>query len=208
MQNNPRPPLDRHSIWGLLLIGVGALFLMDSLNIFAFSGRLILSIAFFGGAAVFLSVVVNSPQNWWALFPAFMLGFIGLMIGKPTFALGFIPDGSLFLGGMGLCFLAVYAIRRDHFWPIIPGGVLLTLALVSGMHGYGGWLFFFGLAATFAVVFQVAGARREDSWALIVAVACAALGVLILGGMLLRLLFPVILVGLGVYLLIRSPRNQ
>ena len=54
-------------------------------------------------------------------------------------------------------FWAVYLRGRENWWAIIPGGVLLTLALVTGLSSAVGGMaipvvLFLGLALTFAVL--------------------------------------------------------
>jgi hypothetical protein len=205
--------LDPRSLVGVVLIGLGALFLLGTFGIFRLVASMVVAMAFLAGAATFAMVFLNNRRHWWAIFPAFMLGFIGLNIGFRWLLPYVGGSGTLFLGGLGLSFLAVYAVERTHWWPLIPGGALLSLALVTASHWLlpgiaGGALLFFGLAFTFATVYQLAGARRQDSWALIVAAACGGIGLLALGGMIIRLMFPVLLVAAGLYLLLRMPRNQ
>jgi hypothetical protein len=149
--------LDPRSLVGVLLIGLGALFLLGTLGIFQMVASMVIAMVFLAGAAACGLIFLNNRQQWWAIFPAFMLGFIGLHIGFGWLLPVVGGSGTLFLGGLGLSFLAVYAVQRAHWWPVIPGGVLLSLAL---------------------------------------------------GGMIIRILFPVLLVGAGLYLLARMPRKQ
>jgi hypothetical protein len=213
MHTDWRRKLDPRAAFGLVLVLIGALFLLQTLGLYRNVGNLMVSLVFLAGAAACVLVVLGDRRQWWALFPAFVLGFVGFEIGFSRLLRLVGGEGSLFLGGLGLCFLVIYAIRRDHWWPVIPGGVLLTLGALAGPHWYLNWmnpgaLFFFGLAVTFAAVYGLAGARPQDSWALIVVAATAGLGLLILGGAILKFLIPLVLVGAGVYLLLRPSRNN
>ncbi|MFZ5827620.1 MAG: hypothetical protein ACOY94_25230 [Bacillota bacterium] len=206
-----RNPVDRGTIWGILLVSIGALFLLQTMDIVNFAWQVIIGIGFLIGAAIFGGVFAQDRRQWWAVFPAFALGFIGLMILLDELTPGFRLGGSLFLGGLGLAFAAVYAANdRQYFWPIIPAGVLFTLATVAGLDAMlpwidTGWVFFGGLAATFALVWWET--RQQQRWALIVALACGGMATLILIGSLMRFLFPLALVGIGVYLLTRQQRT-
>jgi hypothetical protein len=206
-----RNPVDGSTIWGILLVCIGALFLLQTLDILHFAWQMTVALGFLIGAALFGAVFARDRRQWWALFPAFALGFIGLMIGLDELAPGFRLGGSLFLGGLGLAFAAVYAANdRRHFWPIIPAGVLFTLATVAGINQFlpmidSGWMFFGGLALTFAFVWHET--NHAQQWALIVALACGALAALVLIGSLMKFFFPLALVAVGVYLLMRQSRT-
>jgi hypothetical protein len=114
-------------------------------------------------------------------------------------------EGVSFLGLTGLGFLLAYVLRPSEWWVLIPGGVLLTLALVALVEALwpgldAAWLLFLGFAATFGVLFAL-GHR----WAL-----WPALGLLVPlafwegVGEALGYLFPLALVFLGVWLLWRG----
>lgn len=201
-----KSPIEKGTILGLLLVGIGALFLLQNLGIVAGVGRFAVALGFLGGAAIFLLIGLRDHRQWWAFFPAFGLGFVGLQISIP----GWGGGGSLFLGGLGLVFAAIYAVQRTHYWPIIPAGVLLTLCVVSGLDAWfpalsTGWLFFAGLAVTFGTVYYVD--RQGAGWAAIVAVVTGLLGLLDLVGSLMKYLFPVALVLGGLYLLMRPQQR-
>ncbi|MFZ5815686.1 MAG: hypothetical protein ACOY93_10350 [Bacillota bacterium] len=205
-----RNPVDKGVIWGTLLVTVGALFLLQSLGLLHFAWKMTIALGFLIGAVLFGAVFARDRRQWWAILPAFALGFIGLMIGLDELVPRFRFEGSLFLGGLGFAFAAIYAATdRRHFWPIIPAGVLLTLATVSGLDTLmpwfdGGAVFFTGLALTFGTVWWES--RQQQQWALLVAVACGGLATLILVGSLMRFFFPLALIAVGVFLLLRQQR--
>ncbi|MDF2630015.1 MAG: conserved rane protein of unknown function [Symbiobacteriaceae bacterium] len=200
--------LDKNWIIGVLLIGFGALFLLGQFNVVHFLRDTIIGLMFLGGAAVFLSVFATDKQKWWALFPAAGLGFSGLRILMPN---GGNIMGTIFFLLLGGAFLAVHATRRDQVWPLIPGGVMLTLAAVTFIETIsfnlfdGGVIFFFGLAATFVAVWYRALDRHRYSWALIVAAVLGGIGCLVLigsvMGMFLKFIVPVGMILIGVYAL-------
>ncbi len=203
---------EKGTIWGLLLVAGGALLLLQTLGIFHGAGTLTVGLGFLLGGAAFTAVYVRNRNSWWALFPAFGMGFIGLaIIGDlvlPRLDLG----GLVFLGGLGLVFALIYAGNRQHFWPIIPAGSLFTLALISGVNDLlpfrfdDGWIFFTGLALTFGFVWYES--RQRAQWALVVALILGGLAFLTIAGSLIRYLFPVALVLVGVYMLTRPQRNS
>jgi hypothetical protein len=85
--------------------------------------------------------------------------------------------GFAFLGGLGIGFFAIYISRRDMWWAIIPGGVLLTLGINSALtEAYSivdtGGVFFAGLGITFLLVALLA----RMNWAYIPAAALLVIG--------------------------------
>lgn len=137
----------------------------------------------------------------------------GLLLLMGNFNIVFWPlralSGALALGIPGLIFASVYAGNRDQWWAIIPAGVLLTLAGVSLVEsllpwGNTGWIFFFGLAVTFGLVWRETGGVQR--WARVTALICLALAAINLLGSLIRFALPLALVALGVYLL--TGRNR
>ncbi|GAB4400150.1 MAG: hypothetical protein OHK0052_23790 [Anaerolineales bacterium] len=101
--------------------------------------------------------------------------------------LGILPLGSLFWGTLlaagGVYFVGWFAMRREHWWALIPGFTLLGLAstvLVSVFSPrlgnlYGGTLLFGGIAVGFFGVY--ATAPRAHWWALIPGGVLFTLGV-------------------------------
>lgn len=202
----------RGSAAGLVLIGLGALLLLQTMGIFHYTGKMMMGFIFLGGAALAGVVFLQERRSWWAIFPAFMMGFIGLNLLMDVVWPRFNANGFLFLGGLGLSFLAVHLVNRQWAWPVIPGGFFLSLAAVTGFDRVLPWfndglVLFVGWAVTFAAYYWVAGQRRQDQWALVVCAVCLGISLLILGGILIRLVFPLLLVLLGIYLLTRHNRN-
>jgi hypothetical protein len=202
---------------GLLLVLAGGLFLLQNFGIVRFAWNLLWTMLFIAGAAAFLVVFVsNSHDNWWAAIPGFTLAGLSGLIAMGTL-FPWMADrfgGSLFLGSIGLAFWAVYAVRREHWWAVIPGGVLFTLAFVAFLgsaedSGFGaGGAFFLGLAATFALVYVLPTPEGRMTWAIIPAGILAVMGVLLLAAMgnLINYVWPIALIGGGLVLVLRTLR--
>lgn len=207
-------------IAGLFLIGAGALFLLQNLRIIRLGGLGDLFIAaFFGlGALAFLSVFLANREQWWSLIPAGALfGVSGLiamdwLLPSVASALG----GSFFLGSLSLPFWLIFATQRKHWWAIIPGGILLTLAAVAGAGNllagsFGGILFFLGLSATFGALYVLPMAKDKARmrWALIPAIFCLGMAFVVAASLstIAGAIWPLALILIGLYLLIR-PRRQ
>jgi hypothetical protein len=199
---------------GLLLTAAGVVYLLQNFGVLPFAQWLWAG-GFALGAMTFVALYLNDRAQWWALIPAGALAGLCLtvLIGQLDSrwaALG----GSAFLGCLGLGFGAVYALHRDHWWSLIPGGALITLAVVAGVSDLGGGLasggiFFIGLGLTFALVALLPNPPPPMRWAWIPAGVLLALGVLAFFGALSlwNWLGPIALIAAGVFLLIRTLRK-
>lgn len=167
---------------GVLLIAAGGFFLLQQIFQIPFGG-LFIGLLFALAGAVFLFFLVQDRAKWWAAIPGFTLLGLGALIGLSALfpEVGRRIGGSIFLGFIALGFLVVYLLQTSQWWPIIPAGVLFTLALVAGLPGgeLGGSVFFLGVGATFALL-GLHPMGKKDKWPWIPAGICLALGVLIL----------------------------
>lgn len=211
--------LETRLVAGLILVLAGVVFLLQNLRIIRLGGLgdLVIASLFGLGALAFLAVYIANRQHWWSLIPAGALfgisGLIGLEAIAPRVASAF--GGSLFLGSLGLAFWLIYVTDRQHWWAIIPGGVLSTLALVAGADriipgGFGGAIFFLGLAATFGLLYFVPVTDKAHTrWALIPAAICLVLAFIVAASLstLAGYIWPLALILVGIYLLIR-PRQK
>lgn len=194
-------------LWiGGLLIFLGALNLLNNLNIISGVSRIFWGIVFGGAGLYCLYHLLNNKADWWAAFPAFVL--LGLAVSP---FLG-IFSGLGFLGTIGLAFWWVYFADTQRWWAIIPGGVLLTLGVISvldnGTGAKNGGLLFLGLGLTFILVAILPGGKSR-SWALIPGVALLVFGAFLstpLAG-LTAYLWPAILIVLGGYFVVRFFRS-
>ena len=207
--------LDMRLIAGLLLIAGGVFYLLTNMGIIRWGG-LVWAGAFAVGALAFFAAVINDRKQWWFVIPGMTLLALAVLIGLDYFAptLSERVGGPLFLGGVGLSFLVIYALDRKLWWAIIPAGALLTLAAVAGLDNVeafnGGGVLFLGLGLTFGLLaLAPVDNGKALRWAFIPA------GILLLmGGMLLvgferaiGYLWPVALIVGGGLLLFRAWRR-
>jgi hypothetical protein len=204
-------------LWGLLLITGGILFLLDSLGIAAVGS--VVWPALIGIASLaFLFIFATAPRtNWWAAIPGFVLLGLTGTVALDQVARGGAGDwgGALFLGGIALAFWVIYFVNPDHWWAVIPGGVLLTLSLVAGLSSVlegveMGGVFFFGLGLTFALLALLPTSEGRLTWAIIPAIVLLVMGALITAAaaQLIDYVWPVALVVGGLYLLYRVFRSR
>ncbi len=214
--------LTSRSLWGAVLILAGLIFLLDNLNLIKIADLAWIVIFAIAGAG-FLSVFIQDRRHWWSLIPGLTLLAVALAI-----LIGFIlPQGSKDWGGVivpigiAFAFLLIYLNDREHWWAIIPMGVMFTAAIVvileqlsgirqrSGGFEVGG-IFFLGLGLTFALIALLPGSanrtREQMRWAFIPAAILSVIGILILGTLtpLINIIWPLALILLGLFLILRT----
>jgi hypothetical protein len=204
-------------VGGALLIVVGILALLQGLGVLTNIASLLWAFVFGIGGALFLYIFLTSRSNWWAVIPGFVLLSIGALIALerlfPAMSGGW--GGALVMGGIGLAFWVVYFLKREHWWAIIPGGVMLTIALVTGLSSAlegidTGGVFFLGLGLTFGLLAFAPSPEGRMRWALIPAAVLLVMGLVIMAAAveILNYLWPVALILVGVYLIFRVARSR
>jgi hypothetical protein len=205
-------------VLSVFLIGLGVVILLSNLNLVPWdiTGMQWFWLLIFGGAgALFLAAFLSNRENWWAVIPGFTLLGLAVLVSniipRPYEELG----GSLFLGMIGLSFLVIFAVRRDFWWAIIPGGVLATLAMVAAASSFMagmtvGAFFFLGLGATFLLVYLIPTGHGRMTWAIWPASILGAMGVLMTLGMpnAGQYIAPIALIGFGGLLVFRALRSR
>ena len=202
---------DPRLIIGVLLVLGGLLSLLDAMNVISDGGDIFWGLIAAAGGLIFLNILINQRENWWAAFPAFT--FLGLA------ASSFLPDsledynGLVFFAGMSLGFWWVYFTGQERWWAIIPGGILLTLGIISSLENSTGMetggSFFLGLGLTFILVAVLPGGSTR-SWALIPGTILLLFGALLgtpYSG-LTEYLWPAVLILVGGYFVLRFFINR
>ena len=205
---------DPRALWGIILIAAGTLFLLDNMEITRGIGALSWALLFGASGLACLLQFSRSRTNVWLLIPGFALLGIAAVIALSVLAPAAddILGGPLILGAMGLSFWLIYFSKREHWWAIIPGGALATLALVAGLSSVleesaVAGVFFVGLGLTFGLVHLLPGPQERMKWPLIPGAVLLAVGLVILAASasLLGVLFPAALVAAGIYVIVRKP---
>lgn len=150
------------------------------------------------------------------------VGVVLIVIGVLAFAIQFVQSdvlGLLFLPALGIVFLT-WGIVGRHFGPLVPGGILFGIGLgaflINVQSGQlsqedQGGVFLLSFAAGWAMIslIYVLVSRRLVIWPLIVGGILALIGAaLVAGGAALDALewagrgWPLILIGIGLYLLL------
>jgi len=176
---------DVRSVGAILLIVVGILLLLQNLGILGGVVALIWSLIFGAGGAVFLYVFLTNRTQWWAIIPGFALLGLAALIALDEFfpRVGDTLGGMIVLGGIGLAFWVIYFQKREYWWAIIPGGVLVTLALIVGLESvFEGdemaGILFLGLGLTFGVLYFLPTPQGRMKWAIFPAAILLVMGLL------------------------------
>ncbi|MCD4672719.1 MAG: hypothetical protein K8R77_08655 [Anaerolineaceae bacterium] len=201
-------------ILGIGLLLLGGLTLLDTFNLIPGMenvwGWTMACVFGLGGAAFLYALTIDRQENWWAVIPGMELLGLGLTIAVSAFPGLEQLGGMIFLGSISAAFWIIYLMSHNHWWSIIPGGVLATLAVVAGAEGvlsaYSGVVFFLGLSLTFALLALLPTGDVKMKWPWIPAAVLFALAsVLALSAEnLLQYLWPVGLILVGLYLVGRT----
>lgn len=139
-------------------------------------------------ALPFLVAFFLDRTRWWALIPAFILGFVAFIPAMTTFASGEWV-GALVVAAIGLPFLVVYLVSPKNWWAVIPAGVMFSIAVLilltmlplpGDEDGLAVSVMFLGWASTFGFLWFRRSVHGTD-W--------AKLPALILGGLAVFMLF-------------------
>lgn len=205
--------LDVRIVGGILLIVAGILALLQTWGIFPVAISIFWAFLFGAGGVAFLFMFLTRRDHWWPLIPGFTLLGLAATIVLDQFApqMEDAWSGVIFLGMIGLAFWAIYFTNREHWWAIIPGGALLTLALVAAISPAAGEVetggaFFLGLGLTFGLLAFLPTPQGRIKWAGIPAGALLALGLLVIAASatVLDYFWPAALILIGLYLVLRA----
>jgi len=197
--------------WGLVLVLGGIILLLESLGVLEGSEVFWMAILAIAGI-LFLIAFISNRGAWWAAIPGVSLLAIAIGLGLDTFGdIGGETLGAIILGGIGLSFFVVYLVERSNWWAIIPGGVLITLAIVAGMEGndagmISGAIFFSGMGLTFILVALLPNKVGRMTWAWIPGGILFVLAVIILAGIesMFNYIWPIVVIALGLYFILRT----
>lgn len=167
--------------WGLLLIGAGVVALAQQMGyIDEFTDpRVWIGIFTAVSLLAFLNYALSGFRQWGWLFPAGVFGGLAVTITLATNRVDSAAVGSPLFFGLIIPFAAAYLTdRARNWWALIPGGVMVFLALTTLLVDSAGgeWvgaLFLFMIAISFLLVYLN---NQTRTWALIVAYATGVLG--------------------------------
>ena len=78
----------------------------------------------------FLIVYLMNRENWWALIPAYTMFVIGIMVALiDNRILNDLAIPAYVMFVIALPFLYVYFTNREHWWALIPGGIMTVMGI-------------------------------------------------------------------------------
>lgn len=204
---------NRTVVWGAILIVLGFFFLLQNFNLLGGLGDLVGTFVFGVLGVLGVGYYFTNRRHWWVLFPAFT--FIGIAGSSFT---NFVPflrplSGAVFLFSLSLAFWLIFLQKQpEHWWPAIPGGILTTLAFVDVADHFSGRaadsILMLGIAATFGLLWLLRRHTRNTDWALWVAIIALALAFISPFAVGAKLLFPLALIGVGGWMLLKTIRQN
>jgi len=210
-----------HFLIGLFLIVLGALLLLNSIGKISLDEENVMAIIFFSGGAVLVAAhfIYNKPLS------ALIIGAVGIFIGSAIYIgeARAIPDeyiGSILFILIALLFFNALRAGKKNWWALIPGGFCLIIAVHIFLDTmwwipdeYHGIAFFIGGGLVFGIIYLLKDDTYQLDWAKYPAIIMLSIGCLILltadfRDVFSRFLFPVIIIGAGVYLVYKTTRTQ
>ncbi|WP_433862137.1 hypothetical protein [Streptomyces sp. L7] len=202
---------------GALVLAAGVLLLLESLGVII--TPVLWALVLVCAGVTFGLVFFAERRSWWAAIPSAALigaAIVTLMDLDPR-GLGQWTEVPM-LGVLGLGFWAIYLRDRRHWWALIPGGILLTLSIVTALAGTVGGAgtgvaFLLGAALTFVLVAVLPGGASPRWWAWIPAGVLALAAVVVLASAaewfaLVNVLWPIAVIGAGAFLIGRALRRR
>ncbi len=159
--------------WGILFIAGGGLALAEQMGYLdQLPDSVWMWVFGFVSLIAFLSYALSSWKDWGWLFPAGVFGGLAVIVAMATSGYDNAAVGSPLFFGLLIPFAAAYLTDRSrNWWALIPGGVMLFLALVTllvdttGNDEWIGAMFLFMVGLPFLIVYL--NNRTKNWWALI-----------------------------------------
>ena len=210
-----------HFLIGIFLILIGLFFLLSTLGHIHLYEEYAMAIVFFTAGLVLLIAYFIFEEKTWKI----ILGGIGIFIGSAIFidTTRILPDdtiGALFFMITGLIFLNALRGGKKNWWAVIPGGFCFVMAahVLIDLYwwipdGYHGVVFFGGSGLIFGIIYLLKDQTYNLDWAKfpsMISFAIAALVVIATDfrDVFSRLIFPLLLIGVGSFVLYRSIKKQ
>ncbi len=120
--------------WGLFLLLAGVFLLLWNLGVLDPWGELAWGALYALTGLIFLIWFAFGVAHWWRAIPAFTLLSIGAVIILAWRGTNLGEwRAPIVLFGIALGFWAILVARKEHWWALVPAGVLTTVGVLFGL---------------------------------------------------------------------------
>lgn len=123
---------NKENWWALIptyiLLSIALMLLLTSFNIL--SGIMVAPFILYSISIPFLVIYFKNKEYWWSLIPAYTMITVGTMVGLIEF--GILVDmliPAYIMAAISIPFFIVYYLNKEHWWALIPAGILGFLSL-------------------------------------------------------------------------------
>lgn len=203
-------------VWGSIIILLGVFLLLITTDVIDINlnASWLFGILFLFAFLLFMGIYFSMRrEQFWPLIPGIIMLGLSLLILSEEIGLRSTIGAGLFILFLGLSFLVVYIFHPEHWWAVIPAGIVGSVSLViffGDLLGVG--LMFLGMGVTFiALYFILLSTEDKHWWPLIPGSILAFMGILFLffgpiefGNYIL----PIALIIVGIILIIKSMKSN
>lgn len=155
-------------VWGAIIILVGIFLLLLTTDILDININTswLFGFFFFLAFVFFIGIYFSTHrQQFWPLIPGIIMLGLSLLIVSDEMGLKGTSGAGLFMLSIGLSFLAVYVFHPEHWWAIIPAGIVGSVSLVIFFGDLlGVSLMFLGMGLTFFALYLVLLSTEDKHW--------------------------------------------
>ena len=196
-------------IWGGLLIILGLLLLAENLGWLGSLKTPFWSLILGAMGLFFLATYVSDRKQWWALIPGMVLTgvAVAIFLAEQELVASHVV-AAIILVAVGLPFLLIFLVDRQHAWALIPAfsmagiasGVFLEGAGVIDGAAVAGFVMG-GISLGFLSIYVI---DRQQWWALIPGGILGLMAVFFLVAAAIKFVIPLAVILFGILLLLRA----
>ncbi len=193
--------------WSIMLILFGIVFLLQNFRVLHGVGDLMWAGLFATAGVIGFSYALKNKSQWWAVIPGAVFLAIAATITTDTLNILRFTDGGLFMLILSFAFWTIFITQKPQWWAAIPAGVFTSIGLMVMVEQYTRFdvapLLFIGMGLTFGLLWLIR-AEAPTQWAVWPALGLLAFGVFLPAISHLDSLWPLILIGVGSWMLLKN----
>lgn len=198
--------------WSIMLIIFGVIFLLQNFRVLHGVGDLMWAGLFGTAGVIGFSYALKNKAQWWVMIPGAVFVAIAVTVVTDTLNILSFTDGGLFMLILSVAFWGIFITQKSQWWAAIPAGVLSSIGFMVMVEQYTRFdvapLLFIGMGLTFGLLWLIRAETPTD-WAIWPAIGLLAFGLFLPGISHLDSLWPLILIGVGSWMLLKNvARNR